>query len=836
MYDRNVSSSFTRWRRDVPLAACLALSVVLPQTEVQPGTHPLTGRRIAGVATDWMWLDRAEREAEEDPDRALDLIGIAPGLVVADVGAGSGYMTVRLARRVGPTGKVYANDLQPEMLRVLREKLRTERVSNVEPIQGAEDDARLPEGAIDLAIMVDVYHEMGRPQAMLQSLRRSLKPNGRLVLLEYRKEDPKVPIRLEHKMSVAEARTEITAEGFVFERVIGGLPWQHILVFRRPASAARLEAPAENSLEHLRAFAKLYGYVKYFHPSDEAARIDWQRFAMHGAATVAGTSTRAELIAALQRLFTPICPTLLLSGERFAVSASDTSPPRPPGLTLVAWQHRGDGLDLPADNVGQPRYESQRLNRLDAWSEIERARRKPRTEMLFDAHPRAGETIDKELAPGLWCRVPLTVDADDRHTYPRADARALAELERELRAIDLDTATADAEPVRLAGVVIAWNVFQHFYPYFDVVSADWDTALTEGLRRARADKTPLEFHTTLRRLLVNLRDGHVTVRHALTSAWAGLPIRVDFVEGRVVVDEAAIDSTFAAGDIVRTVDGVDATALLESGARLISGSEQRARAMALSTFGLGEEGSVASVTVERNGAARDVSVRRSSPYRWREPSRPPIGVLSGAPSAPMKTSICYVDLSRADMASIETRLLQLSAADAVIFDLRGYPKNNHDVLRHLIDGPVASAQWRVPLVIYPDRERSAGVDTSGRWRLEPKAPRFSGRAVFITDARAISYAESVMGIVEHYQLGEIVGASTAGANGNVNRFDLPGGYKVAWTGMQVLKHDGSQHHLIGIRPTVPAERTLAGVRAGRDELLEQAIEVGRRRRLAPLVR
>jgi C-terminal processing protease CtpA/Prc len=579
----------------------------------------------------------------------------------------------------------------------------------------------------------------------------------------------------------------------------------------------------------------LYGYVKYFHPSDEAARIDWQRFAIHGAATVSLTSTRAELMAALQRLFRPICPTLQLSGERMAVGATDTRSPRPPGLTLVAWQHRGDGLDLPPDEVGKSRYESQRLNRLDAWSEIERARRKPRTEMLFEAHAQAGETIDQELAPGLWCRVPLTVDADAEHTYPRADARALADLERELRAVDLGAATADAEPVRLAGVVIAWNVFQHFYPYFDVVSADWDAALTEGLRRARSDKTPGDFHTTLRRLLANLRDGHVTVRHALTSAWAGLPIRVGFIEGRVVVTDAAIESAFQAGDVVRAVDGVDAIALLESGARLISGSEQRARAMALFTFGMGEEGRVVTVTVERDGASREVSARRGV-YKWRDPLHPPIDVLSGASPAAIGSSIYYVDLTRADIASIEARLPELARAETVIFDLRGYPKGNHDILRHLIDQPVRSAQWRVPLVIYPNRERSPGPDTSGRWTLEPKAPRFTGRAVFITDARAISYAESVMGIVEHYGIGEIVGAPTAGANGNVNRFDLPGGYKVTWTGMQVLKHDGSQHHLIGIRPTVPVERTLAGVRAGRDELLEKAIEVGRRRRLVPLVR
>jgi ubiquinone/menaquinone biosynthesis C-methylase UbiE len=211
------------------LLACLS-SVAIHGAQEK---HPLTGRQIAGVATDAEWLERAERQQEEEPDRALDLIGIDKGLVVADVGAGSGYITTRLARRVGPTGKVYANDLQPAMVARLRERVRREGLQNVEPVQGSEADANLPAAAIDLVIMVDVYHEMHQPQAMLQSLRRALKPGARLVLLEFRKEDPNVPIRLEHKMSVAEARTEITAEGFTFERVIGGLPWQHILVFRK---------------------------------------------------------------------------------------------------------------------------------------------------------------------------------------------------------------------------------------------------------------------------------------------------------------------------------------------------------------------------------------------------------------------------------------------------------------------------------------------------------------------------------------------------------------------------------------------------------------------------
>jgi ubiquinone/menaquinone biosynthesis C-methylase UbiE len=154
-------------------------------------------------------------------------------MTVADVGAGTGYMSLRMAHRVGATGKVYANDLQPEMLQKLRANAEREKLSNIETVQGTETDPKLPPNAIDLVLLVDVYHEFSRPQAMLDRIRTSLKSDGRLVLLEYRKEDPKVPIRPEHKMSVAEVKTEVESEGFKLDQVIEKLPRQHIIIFRK---------------------------------------------------------------------------------------------------------------------------------------------------------------------------------------------------------------------------------------------------------------------------------------------------------------------------------------------------------------------------------------------------------------------------------------------------------------------------------------------------------------------------------------------------------------------------------------------------------------------------
>jgi len=214
--------------RNFWLAALLCVSALAQ-------VHPVTGRHIAPVmgAAGADWLVRPEREAEEAPDRALDAIGIARGATVADVGAGVGYFTWRLAERVGPNGEVYANDIQPEMLDLLRKNVAARHLTNVEPVLGREDDPRLPAGRIDLVLLVDVYHEFSQPQKMLDKIRESLKPDGRLVLLEYRKEDPSIPIRPEHKMSVSEVRAEVEPEGFRFEKNLDTLPRQHILIFRK---------------------------------------------------------------------------------------------------------------------------------------------------------------------------------------------------------------------------------------------------------------------------------------------------------------------------------------------------------------------------------------------------------------------------------------------------------------------------------------------------------------------------------------------------------------------------------------------------------------------------
>ena len=229
------------------LILSLALPAAVPAAETAPPRYVTVqaspdgigkvylGREIAQVMgfLGAVWLERSERAQEERPDLLLNALELKPGMNVADIGAGTGYYAWRIGQRLVPGGTVYAVDVQPEMISRLELQMSRRGATNVKAILGTPADPRLPEAALDLAVMVDVYHEFEYPYEMLAAIVRALKPGGRLAFVEYRANDPAVPIKPLHTMTEEQVRKEAAAHPLEWVKTVSNLPWQQVIVFRR---------------------------------------------------------------------------------------------------------------------------------------------------------------------------------------------------------------------------------------------------------------------------------------------------------------------------------------------------------------------------------------------------------------------------------------------------------------------------------------------------------------------------------------------------------------------------------------------------------------------------
>lgn len=740
--------------------------------------------------------------------------------------------------------------------------------------------------------------------------------------------------------------------------------------------APDLPKPGKQIIENLSVFSKIYGYVRYFYPGDEATQIDWDRFAVYGAQKIA-TIDKAHLKKTLEELFLPIAPAMKIheTGDKTVFSVESITPPDPSGMKVVAWQHLGAGYGTVKSS-----YRSIRLNRpkeikiqgkpailtqsfrtegirgkefkLKAtvkvkngsgqlWLRVDRTNGKmgffdnmrdrplksaewstleirgqvahdavkicfgallygrgqlwlddfqflvkkdsiwKPTEMiqnssfeenlpghapgkwirasrgftyrttadtategkqcllingdvnsldiarpLFQEHPALGDHISKDLGGGLSIQMPIALFGTPTATYPATPGEKFRQFIREMESQLPTKYTGSNRYVRLADVVITWNVFQHFYPYFGQVRTDWRTALTTALSSAYTDGNAADFHDTLQLLIARLKDGsgnvffwtHKTAPHCLPINWGR-------IENSLVIT-AVWDMNrrdIRPGDIVMEIDGVNAITALEKKALAISAATPGWKNYrSLTELLTGPKNSQVTIKIRQKGRTRTItlvrSMERGQHFRWRRGRKVSFKEI--------ESGIYYLNLDVISMEDIEKLLPELEKAKSIICDLRGFPNRNSSFLSHLLTQTDTRKWMYIPQIIYPDYEK---VTFSARgWHLEPKKPHLKAKIVFITDGSTIGYAESVMGYIEGYRLATIVGEPTAGTNGNINRFNLPGGYRITWTGMKVLKHDGSPHHGVGITPDIPVKRTIKGVRAGRDEFLEKAVQIARK--------
>ncbi|WP_168170835.1 S41 family peptidase [Rhodanobacter sp. C01] len=438
---------------------------------------------------------------------------------------------------------------------------------------------------------------------------------------------------------------------------------------------------------------------------------------------------------------------------------------------------------------------------------------------LFDAPPVAGKTAEFALGAGLKARVALTLtDMQARSSSDRA--AALQALKARLAHMPDPAASIASSAAREADIVVAWNVFRHFYPYWDVIHVDWDSELPRALADAeRADSRAAQ-KRALQHLLAPLEDAHGTVADTTEKKWGSLPITLEPVEHQWVIVATGVPDQAKVGDVIASIDGVAMPQAQEQAEALASGQTSSLAWKALQGLQWGPASESHTFGLKHaDGSASTVSLAYSEQV--------PPATARPAAITELKPGIWYVDLARTDIALFTANLTQLAAARTVIYDVRGYPRDfkvSTTLPAHLLDHAEQAKWMHIPRYVGPFGELAGYTDVG--WNIQPAAPHFSSHAIFLADGRTISQAEAIMGYVQDEKLGTIVGATTRGVDGNITSFEVPLGFRVIFTGMKVTHHDGvSRYHALGTIPDVTVQPTLAGVRAGHDEVLEAALKL-----------
>jgi hypothetical protein len=558
------------------------------------------------------------------------------------------------------------------------------------------------------------------------------------------------------------------------------------------------------------AFAHLYGYVRFFHATDAASSADWRKLAAQGVAYVAAANTLGELTDALDDVFRPLAPQLQLW-----VSPEPEPPrPKPPRASegLVYWQYQGYPGSIVA--LHKPPYYKVRVTN------------EPQGRPRYGPTPAPSTTIEGELTADLHARLPVVLS--NVGAARAAEGMSFEGLDFELGARALTPDGWEDEPVRVGTVVEIWNVLRHFYPYQAEVRVPWDKALYRAVAAASKASSIEEAVDAVRGLVHMLQDGHGYVGHPRLPRQRALPFRMEVVENEAVVTATEAPDRFPLGAIVQSIGGEKALDRIRALEGKLSGSRhwRRFRAAAWESTA-GPAHTKTKVTIEDDAGRRTTAgeFERNHPL---VPARP-------EPIAVFDDGVFYVDLTRAQWSDIRERIEEIAVAPGVVFDMRGYPNETHRILDHLMTESEDIEWMQVPRYLEPGGH-AVGWFPIG-WHLRPETPHIYGHRAFLVSPAAISYSESVLSYVEAYGLGTLVGeAPSAGANGDIVRVDSLAGFFVVFSGMRVTRHDGRRFHVQGVAPQVKVQRTIEGLRQGRDEVLDGALQLVRDKiALSPVV-
>ncbi len=571
-----------------------------------------------------------------------------------------------------------------------------------------------------------------------------------------------------------------------------------------PATSQAAAARADDELRARQAeVVRTIGVVRHFHPHDAVVEVDWNGVLLEAFLLAEREQSSPGFADELFALLDQVAPGLKRTPggearpELTDIHCGDDEP-------RIRWLHRGFGAAPLAES--SPIYSSLRTGRDGPDGVID----------LADVEQQLGSSPPLEwtmtLDDGSKLSLPLVLC--DRQA--RLDEDGMERLAERWPAPNLD-GLSPAELARL-DVAALWPVLRHFYPYQELIE-DWPAALDQALAEVDAVTGRTEHGRLLQRMLFHLQDGHVNVFDLRSdrSGRAWLPIALEAIEGQLYIAESNADGDARPGDRVAVIDDEPAADWLARELAHHSGSPDWRAHRAIRDLLLGQRGESVKLMLARGEHRFEVELTFEADQQMQAYSHPPV-------NEPVE-GIIHVNLDRIEQAILYEIMPRLVVARGVIFDLRGYPSGiNPGLLTRLMNEP---GHWEGWMQVLAARAPDGDLKVAGRhqWGLVPSRPQIRAPVVFLTNHRAISYAESLLGLVRYHHLGTIVGSHTAGSNGNILPLTLPGGFRVIYTGMRVIGPDGSPFQGQGIAPDVYARPTVQGLKEGRDEVLERALEL-----------
>ena len=538
------------------------------------------------------------------------------------------------------------------------------------------------------------------------------------------------------------------------------------------------------------------GLVRYFHPHETTEVVDWNDVIMKGFDLADADTSDAEFSIGLANLLKGF-------GNGIERIESDTEAGHPGVVKCgsddpeVRWVHLGfDASPVDQSRVAFDVFTSRRsvsgIVDEDAASED------------------APDYAEIELVDGSTLQIPMVLCQTQTEL---TDARR-EELESRSTPDPIDTMS----PPSLArlDVAVLWPVVRNFYPYQELVE-DWTGILHHALDGSRSVSDRQDHRRLLQTMLVPLEDGHVNVIDLNADERGSLPVALQPVAEELVVANVRDDLKAKPGDLVLSIDGEPADEWIDRKRGYYSGSPQWRTRWAGIELLVGPRAATRTLVLNRGGEAVGVNLRHEADDLLKSRSHASLEEVTDG--------IIYVDLTTIESSEIDRIIPRLDEARGAVFDMRGSPKAPvHELVRHLMDGPDDWMGWtQVLLARGPDGDLV--VAKRSEWEMEAATPRISAPVVFLADENAISYMESILGLVKYHGMATIVGSNTAGSNGNIVPLALPGEFRVNYTGMRVIGPDGEPYQGRGIEPDIRVYPTIEGLRAGRDELLERALEL-----------